>query len=125
MRTESHDRKDPRNESGFPPTCTGYSIDWAMIGQSCQPSLWPGFCSRRRRAAHTDLNFGAGAQSRLIKRVDSHQLRGSLLGPVVGEDRVASLGTGRDGFFEISGEQPDVELTQAFGLHMPLQAGRV
>src|SRR5215475_5436216 len=39
---------------------------------------------------------------------------------VVCEDRRSPLGTRRDRFFEVAGEQTDEELSQALGLHVPL-----
>ena len=44
---------------------------------------------------------------------------------VVGEDRGPLLRARGDRFFEVGGEQAHVELAQAFGLHVPLQASGV
>ena len=77
----------------------------------------------QRRAVGGEQRARSGADLEVRCGDHAAYLPARLL--VVGEDRRPLLGARRDRFFEVAGEQTDEELSQALGLHVPLQASGV
>src|SRR5688572_18293928 len=74
------------------------------------------------RSAAPSAKSSVRAPARTSRSVAVITLRSPWFLFIVGEDRGTLLRARCNRFFEIGGEQSDEELSQAFGLHMCLQA---